>query len=365
MDGGVRSGRNVKKVVWRALQFAGGLRAGDRNDAGSGGSNGGPVYLMGAREVMEEEIPEEWHVKGTEKELKKWSPVKSSVLPAEAISEITEALVSADKPLIVIGYTGRNHASPAELVKLADTIKGVRVFNSGASEMSFPASHPAFLGSKAGPDATEAIRTADVIPVLDCDVPWMHTQCRPNEDATIFHIDRDSLKERMSLFYIEAQARYQADTYLVLKQLNSLLGSDAKIKEQLSSPTRNSRYDKILSAHSARMARLDKISAPPADPNSPITVPVLVRLLRNALPEDTIFVAECVTNTALVAEQIRPIFPGAWITGGGGGLGWSGGAALGVKLASDHVSGGPGTGKMVVQFVGDGSFMFSVPSSVY
>ena len=45
-------------------------------------------------------------------------------------------------------------------------------------------------------------------------------------------------------------------------------------------------------------------------------------------------------------------------------MGWSGGGALGIKLGSEHTL-GAGKGKFVVQIVGDGTYMFSVPSSVY
>ena len=44
-DNEIRSGRNIKQLVHRALQFA-------YSDPK------GPVYLMGAREVMEEEVPQ-------------------------------------------------------------------------------------------------------------------------------------------------------------------------------------------------------------------------------------------------------------------------------------------------------------------
>lgn len=44
-------------------------------------------------------------------------------------------------------------------------------------------------------------------------------------------------------------------------------------------------------------------------------------------------------------------------------MGWYGGAALGVKLALDK--GVPNSGRFVAAIVGDGTFLFAVPSSVY
>lgn len=44
-------------------------------------------------------------------------------------------------------------------------------------------------------------------------------------------------------------------------------------------------------------------------------------------------------------------------------MGWFGGAALGVKLALDN--GTSNAGKFVAAIVGDGTFLFAVPASVY
>jgi thiamine pyrophosphate-dependent acetolactate synthase large subunit-like protein len=90
-------------------------------------------------------------------------------------------------------------------------------------------------------------------------------------------------------------------------------------------------------------------------------------MLREVCPDDTIWAIEAVTNTAFVHDNLQPTLPGSWINCGGGGLGWSGGGALGIKLATDHENEdkSKGKGKFVVQIVGDGTFLFSVPGSVY
>jgi acetolactate synthase-1/2/3 large subunit len=55
--------------------------------------------------------------------------------------------------------------------------------------------------------------------------------------------------------------------------------------------------------------------------------------------------------------QIDRSQPGTMIRLAGGGLGWSGGMALGAKLAAPD--------RMAVQVVGDGSFYFGSPCSVF
>ncbi|KAK6069930.1 thiamine pyrophosphate enzyme [Seiridium cupressi] len=336
----IKTGRNIKQMVNRALQFA-------TSDPQ------GPVHLVGAREVMEEDI-EPYHL-----EQGVWDRVELGGLPPKAVGSIAEALIGAKKPLLITGSSGRNHKVPPALVELANAVKGLRVLDTGGSDMCFPASHPGWLGLRFGVD-TE-IKEADVIVVLDCDVPWIPTQNKPADTAKIFHIDVDPLKQMMPLFYIAAQQRYRANPLLALQQITE------HIKSELSSKVDSAAAEKAWEAlEASHKKRLDDIAAKAA-PSSDDTFGTghLCRRLRENCPKDTIWAIEAVTNTAFTHDNIQPELPGSWINCGGGGLGWSGGGALGIKLATDTENGGPGKGKFVVQIVGDGTFLFSVPGSVY
>ena len=336
----IKTGTNVKQMVNRALQFA-------------TSNPPGPIYLCSAREIMEAAI-EPYQVK---QEL--WQPVQLGGLPFGAAERIATTLAGASKPLLVTGYSGRNHRIPAALVKLADTVKALRVLDAAASDMCFPADHSAWLGiTQSG---HESITEADVIVVLDCDVPWIPTRCKPREDAKVFHIDIDPLKQRMPLFYIGAHERFMADGIASIDQIQAALetgeAAQALARRDLVADEgfRAASYASKL-RHIAKMAK-------PID-NGKCSTSHLSNALRSACPENTIWVVEAVTNTELIHNGVRPTQPGSWINSGGGGLGWSGGAALGVKLASDVAEGG-GKGKFVCQIVGDGTFMFSSPASVY
>lgn len=96
----------------------------------------GPVYLYGAREAMEEDL-EPYTL-----QQKFWSPIETCALPPQGVERISSALVYAKEPLVVTGYSGRNHKCPAELVKLTETVKGLRVVDTGGSDMCYPADHP-------------------------------------------------------------------------------------------------------------------------------------------------------------------------------------------------------------------------------
>lgn len=340
--GEIRTGKNIKQVVNRALQFA-------TSDPA------GPVYLTAAREVMEEEI------KPYKLRQSLWGPAKSGALPEQGLAAIADALISAKRPLIVVGYTGRNPTAVAGLVALADLILGVRVLDTGGSHMCFPFSHPASVGMRFGIDPS--ITEADFLLVVDCDIPYIPIRFRPRVDARIMHIDVDPLKQQMPLFYIEAEERYRADSSIAFRQLHSYVASHPTYSKQVTSKQFAQRSEAVKRAHEARIQTLDALTAPSQDGG--ITTPHLAASLRKLCPPTTLWVVEAVTQTFAVADQLRAEFPGTWFNSGGAGLGWSGGAALGVKLAEDYLAGGRGKGNFVCEVVGDGTFLFGGPSSAY
>ncbi|KAI4158116.1 MAG: hypothetical protein LQ342_007750 [Letrouitia transgressa] len=316
----------------------------------------GPVYLVGAREVMEESV-EPYSIVQSQ-----WTPVQLGSLPEKAVLEISTALVYADKPLVITGFTGRNPKSVGELVRLADIIKGLRVKDAGTTDMSFPATHHAFVGAATGEN--KFLEEADVIVVFDCDVPWIPTHSKPRPDAKIFHIDVDPLKTNMSLFYIPAMARYCADSCNALAQINTHLASCSSLKSRLFNSVFSERRRQLAHSHQARRKALAvKAALPPGDLDAPINISYLSARLRALLPYDTIWVSEAVTNHVRIVEQIQPSLPGRWFTKGAGGLGWNGGASLGIKLAADDASSKQNA--FVCNITGDGSFLFSVPTAVY
>ncbi|KAI0379615.1 thiamine diphosphate-binding protein [Hypomontagnella monticulosa] len=335
--GEIKTGKNIKQMVNRALQFA-------TSDPQ------GPVYLVGAREVMEEEI-NPYHL-----EQGVWDPVELGGLTPKATKEIAEALLGAENPLLITGYAGRNQKIPGALVELANTVKGLRVLDTGGSDMCFPASHPAWLGLRFGIDPS--IENSDVIVIVDCDVPWIPTLNKPKDGIKVFHIDVDPLKQLMPLFYVPAQHRYRADPLVAVEQITSEAKTQAS---SLDAAVVSKKWDALQAAYKERLATITS-KATPAEDGS-FGTGHLCKTLRSLCPQDTIWAIEAVTNTAFVHDNLQPEIPGSWINCGGGGLGWSGGGALGVKLATDVENGGKG--KFVVQIVGDGTFLFSVPGSVY
>ncbi|KAJ9394848.1 hypothetical protein DTO282F9_8234 [Paecilomyces variotii] len=343
--GEIKTGKNVKQMVNRALQFA-------TSDPQ------GPVYLVGAREVMEEDI-EPYTIDRTV-----WGPVGPSALPPQGVEQIAAELVAAKEPLAIVGYTGRSSSAVKELVTLTNTVRGLRVLDTGGSDMCFPADHPASLGLRYG--IHDAIKTADFILVVDCDVPWIPTLCKPKDSAKIVHIDVDPLKQMMPVFYIPAIATFKADSTVAFKQLHEYISSHPTLSQAVSSAEFASRGQRLEEEHRQRQQEIAALAAVPSGGDyASINVSYVTSQLRQACPADTIWAIEAVTLTAFVSDQIGATIPNSFINCGGGGLGWSGGGALGIKLATDEQHGGNNKGKFVCQIVGDGTYLFSVPGSVY
>jgi len=150
----IRTGRNIKQMVNRALGFA-------TSDPK------GPVYLVGAREVMEEDI-EPYTL-----DQSFWAPIEPAALSEVGVKTVCDALLAARDPLVIVGYSGRKEESVGELVKFVDSV-GARVLDSLGSDICFPANHRSYLGVRYG--VHDKVTEADVILLLDVDVPYIPTR---------------------------------------------------------------------------------------------------------------------------------------------------------------------------------------------
>ena len=200
----LRTARNVKQIVFRALQFA----ASDPK---------GPVYLVGAREVMEERTDP------VAIDPADWQPVAPMPLPTEGVPAIVDAVAGANRPLVVTSYLGRQPAAVAALSGFCRRL-GVGVLESVPSYVNYPHDDPLYQGNHWNhPFQNAALAAADVILVIDSDVPWIPTVSKPSDGAVIYHLDVDPLKQSMPLWYIRARRSFQADAATALRQLNAHL----------------------------------------------------------------------------------------------------------------------------------------------
>lgn len=321
----LRTGRNIKQMIHRALQIA-------------SSDPKGPAYLMAAREVLEEEISP------ISIDPARWQPIAPQPLPESGLAELVDSLVAAKHPLVVTSYLGRNPEAVEELVRLADRL-GIGVLESSPSCLNFPSDHPCYVGQQGNEHMQNpSLAEADLVLVLDSDVPWIPAFNKPTEGAKICHIDIDPLKERTPLWYISATQVFRADCATALRQVNQRLHETKPGAPKAASRAR----------HNAWVSELGRREQKPADV---ITAEYLTACVRRQIDRDTVVVNEGITNFSAINNHIGCTKPGTRFTSGASSLGWNGGASIGMKLACPD--------KTVVCLTGDGSYMFSVPSTVH
>jgi acetolactate synthase-1/2/3 large subunit len=329
-DNELRNAANVKQIVHRSLQIA-------HSDPK------GPVYLVGAREVMEA------RAERVATDVADWPPIAPTPLAEAAVVSIVDAVQKAQRPLIVTSYVGRNPTAVNELVRFCSRL-GAGVLESVPSYVNFPHSDALYQGNHWNhPFQNRALKEADFILVVDSDVPWIPTVSKPSDGAAIVIIDIDPLKQSTPLFSIKARQCYRADAATAFAQLNARLDR-IEIDEE-AAERRRSHYAK---RHRERKAELARLEAPGQDV---VTPEYLTACVRRAVEPEAIVLNEGITNYPAICDHMARERPGTMFASGGGSLGWTGGAAIGMKLAAPD--------KTLVALTGDGSYMFSAPSAVH
>jgi acetolactate synthase-1/2/3 large subunit len=325
-----RTAENIREITHRAIRFA-------TSDPK------GPVYLVGAREVMEQQAKE--HGPST----RGLSPLAPGALPPQAAAHIAAALARAHRPLIVTSYVGRNAEAVKALTKFANRL-GIGVLESVPNYMNFDHRNPLYLGNQWNErQQNPALAEADVVLVIDSDVPWIPLINRPSDKAVVFHIDIDPLKQQMPMTAVTAAECFQADAATALNQLLSAIDDlgdhGAAVAER--------------GAHYARLhdARVEVLRAKEDRSDDTLTPEGLTAVLRERIGPDAIVINEGISNYQTIFNHLAPAAVGSIFTSGGGSLGWNTGAAFGMKLARPD--------KTIVALTGDGSYMMSLPSSVY
>ncbi len=330
-DNEIRTGRNVKQLVHRALQI-------------SRSEPAGPVYLISPREVMEEPL-QPYAVDRAD-----FGPVAPVALADEVTAEIATALAGPRRPLVVTSYLGRDPAAVPKLVELCELL-AIPVLESMAYHVNFPADHELHVGFQYHTVAQNPVLAqADVILAIDSDVPWITAVNRPSAGAAIYCVDVDPLKAQMNMWHVPARRFAAASARVAVAQIARFVRDN-----NLADPSVvEVRREAAARAHDQELAERTGREQPRDD--GTITAEYLTACVRRLLEgEDALVLTEVVTNSKVVAEHLRPNRPGSVIHHGGAALGWAGGAVVGAKHAAP--------GRTVVSLVGDGCFLFGVPSS--
>jgi len=352
----IMSGKTVAKTLMRAWQFA---TSGPK----------GPVYLWARRETLEEEVSDA--VMNTRLDLSKWSSVQPSGLSPDAVTHIVDALRTAKFPLIVTANSGRNEQTVPLLATLCE-LRSIAVYTSVCNTVCLPYSHPCLIGSSFD-GKNVYLDEADVVILIDVDVPWIEaTGSKLRESARAFIIDADPLKRNYGWSHVDAEMLCTADSEVALRQLIDAVRAEdetANGNKQLVTIVQE-RGARLKSLHAKWMKDLEvaETVASLQDSDLPM-VPFIIGALRNAVESLTtsrgnnvLWLNEGISNYGAIWNHIKPEHPGSMIASGGSSLGWALGAAIGARLGATVIG---RKYELLVAVVGDGDFLFGVPSTAY
>lgn len=304
----------------------------------------GPVYLMMQRETL----TQHWNVD----EIRRYPGDRYGAMAdggadPELVAVLAERLLSAENPILITGYGGMDALAAQKIDEVAQ-FAGIPIFEANSkSNISYESScFAGFSPDKFLPDA-------DFGMLVDVEVPWFPAEVQPNENSFWAHIDVDVLKLGSPMWTFPGNLRLQGGTGRILDQLLTVLKAKATPRFKAAAAAR---VDRLKAVREERLAHAAKLAANEGMPGA-INPHYLMAELGKVLDDEDIIFNEAVTNTPAVLLQIPRRLPNTAFNTNGAGLGWSGGMALGAKLASPK--------RLMVQIAGDGSFYFNNPSSVF
>jgi acetolactate synthase I/II/III large subunit len=319
----LRDGLNLEDIVTRAL-------------AVTGAPPQGPVYLTLPREILASEMRD---LVLQQEELA--VPTEPAPDP-RAVERLASLIAAAEFPVIATATAGRRPVDVPVLAALCER-HGIGVVETHARYLGLSAGHPMHLGTALRPH----FGRADLILVLEADVPWMPaTDGGPPAATTVVHAGVDPLFARYPV------RGYRSDL-TITASVSALLPALAAALDRAPGAATAGRRDRVAAAARAvREARAAQIAALKASPR--MTKDWLNLCLSEAKPADAIVVNEYWANRAILDCESPGGFyhhpPAA-------GLGWGMPAALGVQLAQPD--------RPVIATLGDGAYLFANPAACH
>ncbi|HTY81573.1 MAG TPA: thiamine pyrophosphate-binding protein, partial [Dehalococcoidales bacterium] len=308
----------------------------------------GPVYLTYPVNYLSEEIEEQ-----TVKTVISQTATPLSKNDVSGLNNLYEILIAAERPLILAGFSGRHAESVDNLVTLAESLS-IPVLT-GPNRMNFPTNHPLCAGIEKGPSnrKNRYLTDADVVLLIDYDMPYVPAFEAPKQDAKILGIGADSSTQGRLAWGRGPEPFVKADTRAAIPALTEM------IKKKIS-PEKSSfyaeRFRRLEKAHKDAQKECEALALQAAE-HEPISPDWLCKCINDTVTEDTIIVNHVISDFESVAEQLHRTKPGTLISCPGGSISWALGASLGAKLGAPD--------KTVVSLITDGGFVWGCPVATF
>jgi len=326
------SGVVVKEALARASAFA-------QSDPP------GPVYMTLPRETLAEHWDDDAMPAYPPA---RYGGVKAGGIEPARVEAIAESLMAAENPIALTAYLGRKPHAVAVLDRLARTC-GIRVGEFNSIDLNMPQDSPCFAGF----DPLPLIESADLGLLLDSDVPFVPQFAKRAGAVKWIQVDIDPLKSDFPMWGFATDMRIQGDCAIVLQQVLDV------IEARADDGFRRRVTERIASWGGAReqMAKRRATASANKGVSGALNPAFVFATLSAKLSQDDTVINEAIRNGPVLQEHVKRTKPASYVGLAGGGLGFSGGMALGLKLAQPD--------RRIVQIIGDGGYHFSSPDSVY
>ncbi|HEX2225945.1 MAG TPA: thiamine pyrophosphate-requiring protein [Candidatus Binatia bacterium] len=320
----LRNGDQLEAVVDRALEMA-------------LGTPQGPVYLTLPREVLAQKMDSI-----TIHPFRK-NPAEPLQPSPESIKRTAEVLGKASNPVIITGRLGSDPAAVGAMVAFAETLIAP-VVTPASPFVSFPNVHEFHVGVS----SARYLKDADVIIVVECDVPWYPFQGKPPDSTKVIQIARDPNYSAIPIRHFPKDISIGGDPKLALELLAQEVKTQPRSERVLAE-----RAERVRALHQQYREQL-KEKAEKASRDKPIETAWLSYCVDQVRDKDTLIV----NDHGVSQEHLSLSEPASYFGGSpAGGLGWGIGGGLGMKLAHPE--------KTVIVSVGDGTYMFNNPTACH
>ncbi|MEM4970077.1 MAG: thiamine pyrophosphate-requiring protein [Sulfolobales archaeon] len=307
----IRVGRQALDVILRGFQIA-------------YSEPRGPIYIMIPREVSVEEV-----------EPRKPYPRAPSEpgISRRAVEEASKMINEAERPVIIAWRSGRRREWFESLKRFADGV-GIPVINYVGETLNYPSRGSMAIDSY-------DIEKADLLIVIENDVPWIPRIQRPRAGARVIWIDVDPIQ-----------------TYIPYNGFQCDLCIQSTVSDAL---------DSILPHTKPKDYMKEEIRALKAEQEE--EKKRYIERISNQRPVNPAYlsyeIGRLASKYGLAILNEYPFNPryadlneyGSYFGNPSMGyLGWALGAAVGYRIAS---------GRDAIAVVGDGSFIFGVPDAFY
>ncbi|HSR11827.1 MAG TPA: thiamine pyrophosphate-dependent enzyme, partial [Thermodesulfobacteriota bacterium] len=293
----------------------------------------GPVYLSLPREVLAEEHNEFTYTPAGARMYSRPGP------DAEAVRAAADLLKNAEKPIIITSMVGKNPAAVGELVKLCEAMALPVTITMSNLYLNFPTDNPMHLGF----DSMKYLAEADVIMVIEADVPWFPIRSNPRENARVIQMGIDPFFSRYPMRTFPVDVPLACDPEAGLKALREALQPHLAANR----PAIRDRFQRLSREHDAQWAAYRSV-AEKVGKDKPLDMEWVSHCVGKVRDSGTVLINEY----DLRANQVPINEPGSFFASPmSSGLGWCFGAALGVKLARPD--------SVPIICMGDGTYHFT------